>query len=462
MASIPAASAPSSSTALPSTPTPANLSAPTPTFPTPTFPISAFGPLFSAAVAAAAARSQAAPELVAHHLLTLAAMAAQRLIAVRLPTGVVQPVSVYLLTLAASGEGRSAAEEVCLGPVRGWQQRFLKGAHQGDDVFRRTGTPVGMRRINRYATLRTRGGLFAPVAADLLSAGLPRRAEAESLSALWDGALNARVAAAAPRLSVHLVTSPGEGLALLRAPEALESGLSSRILALRPASRIGARDFREGDRAPPSALQALHERLTELYDGPATSHTHIVTLDDDARRLWRAFAQEAEIARGPGGAYAAIRPLAGRLAEHAARLAAVVALVEDEARAALTALTAPQLARGIDLARFYAEEALRLSDLRVPRAGEDGLLAALQSWLVRGYAGQEVSLREIYSRGPVDLRSAAVALRAMRQLELLGAAEPVKPAPGPAKAAAWRVPLTAEPVAPAGLAARQPRDYAAV
>src|SRR5688572_26943399 len=81
------------------------------------FPLDSLGPHLAAAVVAAAARTQAPLELAAHHLLTLAAMPAQRLISVRLPTGPVQPVSCYFLTIIGSGEGRSAAERMCVEPV---------------------------------------------------------------------------------------------------------------------------------------------------------------------------------------------------------------------------------------------------------------------------------------------------------------------------------------------------------
>ncbi|MCC6915629.1 MAG: DUF3987 domain-containing protein, partial [Rhodospirillaceae bacterium] len=88
------------------------------------FPVSACGPHLEAAIAAVAARTQAAPGLAAHHLLTLAAMAAQRLVSLRLPTGCTQPISAYFVTIAGSGEGRSAAEDLCVGPVRFWHRRF--------------------------------------------------------------------------------------------------------------------------------------------------------------------------------------------------------------------------------------------------------------------------------------------------------------------------------------------------
>jgi hypothetical protein len=444
----------------------------------PAFPLEALGPPLAAAASAVADRTQAPPELIAHHLLTLAAMPAQRLVSVRLPTGLVQPVSSYFLTLVGSGEGRSAAQRMCLDPVRVWDRRFTAAAAMVDEKGRplekhsvvidlrapdsdipeteknvlrfgfyapaKNGAPapspnsveVGRvflspvrsttaDRYDRYARFGRRSGLFAGLAAELLTPSSARRNEADSLSALWDGGAvgngveGAESAALAPRLSVHLVATPGEGLALLRAPELAASGLLGRLLTVQPASRIGARAFTAHDGAPPAALQALHARLTDLYAREATDDSRVLGLDDAATAMWFAFAAEAEAAMAPGGAYEFIRPLAGHLAEHAVRLSAIIALIEDDA---LTALTPALLARGIALARFYADEALRLLDVRVPPREGRNQVAALQSWLARKHAGGEITLRDICHAGPPVVRTPAEARRAMREIEMIGLA----------------------------------------
>jgi hypothetical protein len=106
------------------------------------------------------------------------------------------------------------------------------------------------------------------------------------------------------------------------------------------------------------------------------------------------------------------------------RLAAVVALIED---AALAEIGPAALARGITLARFYAAEALRLIDLPGAEDGAKDSLALLRRWLMRKHAGGEISLRDVYCRGPAAFRSQAAARRAMHQLEAEGVAELVPP-----------------------------------
>ncbi|MGE4064695.1 MAG: DUF3987 domain-containing protein [Rhodospirillaceae bacterium] len=452
----------------------ANASAP-PSVPRSQFPAGALGPHIGGAASAVAACTQAPLELVAHHLLTLAAMPVQRLVSVRLPTGGVQPVSCYFLTIAGAGEGRSAAERMCVAPVRFWEQRFappaasligMKAIDINKDAvwpghpdwnpdkpflrIRHLGPPPQLAaakpskafefdqiflcpvrsgindRYDRYARFGRRSGLFAGVAADLLTPSCARRNEAVSLSALWDGRAGLDNFSLEPRLSLHLVATPGEGIALLRAPEVAESGLLGRLLTVYPASRIGARSFHLGDGAPPPELEALHALLTDLYARQAAMETRVLPLAAPAQETWFAFARECEAAMAEGGAFAAIRGLAGHLAEHAVRLAAITALLEDPSR---EEIDAPALDRGIALARFYAMEALRLADVPVPLPAGDAIIGALQVWLERKYAGREITLREVYSSGPASLRRSASAERAMRQMELLGLAERLKPAP---------------------------------
>ena len=433
---------------IPKPPSPLSLLSPTNTPRTP-FPTSACGPHLEAAIVAVAARTQAPPELIAHHLLTLAAMAAQRLISVRLPTGRTQPVSSYFLTMAASGEGRSVAEAMCVGPLRSGQQRFLAQHARSEDGPRLEPVKISFLsphrsgandRYDRYARFARCSGLFAAVAADLLTPSSTRRNEADSLSALWDGGIvvtGAKDKALAPRLSAHLIATLGEGLALLRAPEVADSGLLGRLLTVQPASRIGARVFSESDGAPPPELEVLHTRLTALFARDATYETRVIAFSDEARQAWLAFANEAEAAMAPEGDFAPIRSLAGRLAEHAARLAAIIALVDD---ANLSEITPAMLGCGVALARFYANEALRLSNLRTPAPAEKDPMAALQAWLERKYTGAEVSLREIYCFGPAGMRSASAAMRAMRQLEMLGVVESATLPGVKSKGRHWRIP----------------------
>ncbi len=385
----------------------------------PTFPTAALGPGLEAAAVAAAARTQGPVILAAHHLLTLAAMAAQRLISVRLPTGALRPVSCYVLTLAGAGEGRSALAKAVVAPMR---------ERADDKVARRSGvfaTPSSPGTSDRYRRFGAQSALFAEHGKTIVAPGRVRAAEAASLSGLWDGRVEntfIRTAPDHPRFSFHLVAAPRDAQAMLGDADLADGGVLGRLLAAAPASRIGHRQWRAVPTDDPSEeLAAFHVRVQALCARESTAHSRAVAFTEAAASQWLAFAQEVEINMREDGAFAAIRPLAGHLAEHAARLAAVIALMEDDG---LTALDEAALARGIALARFYAAEALRLTAFASVLGPAPEAAERLHHWLERTHDGRSITLRDVCRLGPAGSRDADVAYRLMRRLERLGFIQP--------------------------------------
>lgn len=409
------------------------------------------GPLISAAAAAVADRTQAPVELAAHHLLTLAAMAAQRLIQVRLPTGAQRPVSTYLLTIAGAAERHATAARMIVEPIRRWEglpsQRPL--------YLNLFNAPPDSGRYDRFRGFTRMNGLFATTPADLAALNRFRRAEGASLAALWDGPVIERGPSSTPpypRLSLHLVATPREGLAFLRDPLLADAGLLGRVLALYPQSRIGARAWAAISDEPPPELETLLAALCALYRQPATVGSRCVNFTAEAARAWYGFAAEMETAMSPGGALAALSSLAGELPEHAARLAAIIALVENPA---MTELDTAALENGIGLARHYAAEALRITQIPAPETDHSPEFV-LQAWLEETRAGQDVSLRDVYHAGPRIVRDADTAYRTMRNLERLGVVQP-KTASGEGAGAArrraayhWRVVRGVNELSPPG------------
>jgi hypothetical protein len=121
---------------------------------------------------------------------------------------------------------------------------------------------------------------------------------------------------------------------------------------------------------PPRPLKRYGARLLAILEAPlrlAGGKTNELepgrlALSAEARGLWIAFADHVERAITPNGALEPVRGLANKLPEHAARLAAILALVDD--------LRAPEISAnhmraGISLSEHYATEALRLFGLRL-------------------------------------------------------------------------------------------------
>lgn len=379
----------------------------------------------SPAAIAISTRTQAPVELVTHHLLTLAAMAAQRLVSVRLPTGDLRPVSCFFATFADATERRAAVEKMVLDPMRQWAHAFARSRPciTERDVKLFLNPPRADPR-DRYAGYMPPSGMFARHPHELIQPRHCRREEAVSLCALWDGQMYAPLMGAPRhmRLSIHLVATPREGRAFLTDAALADSGFLGRLLCVQPASRIGARTWaaEEAD-TPPPEFTALFERLATLYAQAPTMDTRVVTFSPEAAAAWLAFAQEVEHAMADGGAFAAIRPFAVHMPEHAARLAVITALLENPA---LEELSLAALESGIALARFYADESLRLYTLAPPPVSEAERIDLLRDWLQRSSAAKEVSLRDICRRGPPAVRDADVAFNVMRRLERLGVVQP--------------------------------------
>ena len=82
------------------------------------YPVAALGDVLGGAAQSIAAKCQCAPALAAQSVLAVASLAAQRLADVRMPYGQTRPLSLFLFTVAASGERKSTADNEALIPVR--------------------------------------------------------------------------------------------------------------------------------------------------------------------------------------------------------------------------------------------------------------------------------------------------------------------------------------------------------
>jgi hypothetical protein len=82
------------------------------------FPVDALGDCLGEAVEAIYRRTQAPRAICAQAVLSVAALAVQAYADVLLPTGVCRPLSLYLITIAESGERKTSADDLALSPVR--------------------------------------------------------------------------------------------------------------------------------------------------------------------------------------------------------------------------------------------------------------------------------------------------------------------------------------------------------
>jgi hypothetical protein len=148
---------------------------------------------------------------------------------------------------------------------------------------------------------------------------------------------------------------------------------------------------------------------TDVLDPPA------MDLSSIARDIFIAFYDAVERDLGESGPLHAIRAFGAKMAEHAGRLAAVLAAYNDPD---CMEVDAESMACGVALAQHYAAEMLRLHSFGA--IDPDLRLAAklLAWWEVQ--SSPVVHLAAVYQLGPGALRDAATARRIVGILEAHG------------------------------------------
>lgn len=231
---------------------------------------------------------------------------------------------------------------------------------------------------------------------------------AAALSDLWDGKSIKRIRSGdgvmtliGRRLCMHLMIQPNIAADFLSDSELREQGLLSRILAVSPDSTIGTRFYRDISEINTEAISAFGSRLLEIFNYPVAvkDNCHneltpkVITFSSTSKELFLEFADSVEKRMLPRGEFESIRGLANKLPEHAARIATTFCLFID---INTTILTDNYLKMGIDLAQYYAQEALRFLSDGTTQDNKILLAEKLLDWLHNNWTEEFVSLPNIY------------------------------------------------------------------
>lgn len=454
--------------------------------PTP-YPLDALGPVLGPAARAILDITQAPDAIAAQSVLGVASLAVQAHADIVIPaTGQAKPCSLFLVTVAESGERKSAVDNEALRAVRAREAelRELAIAEQQNFLNQRTAVEAARKVAQKkgngdYRAIKaaldalppepqpplsphlvsgepTYEGLYKHFQGGHASLGIfddegggfinghgltdeNRLRTSAGLSKFWDGSTIKRVRASdgnsslvGRRLAIHLMAQPQAASRLLCDPTLRDQGLLSRILVAAPVSTAGTRFQRQPQAGCELVVAQFAERiqaiLTKTPPLVAESRNEVtprrVELDGAAQRDWRAFADHVERQLGAGRPFEPIRGFANKLAEHALRLAAVIALVED---IHITAIGTEHFKRGIQLAEYYAHEALRLFDAGFAKP-ELQQAETLRKWLLEVWEEPMVSIRIIVRCGPNSIRDKATATAAVKLLTEHGWL--IGPAPG--------------------------------
>ena len=439
------------------------------------FPVECLGDVLGQAAAAIHDRVQAPLAICAQSVLASATFAVQSHADVVLPIGPegqARPISNYFCTIAGTGERKSACDSEATRAIKAYEM-ILRDRHDDElpgyinerDAWKKA-RQVALKHKERdtikaaldacgaapkapleplllvpdptyeglcrlFAIGQPSLGLFAAEGGQFIGgysmSDDNKLATAAGLSGLWDGEPIRRVRAGdgvaflpGRRLTSHLMVQPDVAALMCSDPLLTDQGFLSRMLVSAPESASGTRFFHAENNASAEALHRYEARLTEILSWPLSLadgkqnelQPRRLMMSSEAQKVWREFADHVENETGVNGSLEPVKGLANKLPEHAARIAAVLTLVED-----LNALEIGRdtMSDAINIAQHYAAEALRM--FGAGRINSDLALAQkLLDHLHSAWNEELVSLPDIYQRTLNAIRDKATATRMVRKL----------------------------------------------
>ena len=433
------------------------------------FPVDELGPTLANAVRAIERKTMAPVELGVSSVLAAVALAGQSVGSVVLRGGSVVPLSLFLLAVAASTERKSSVDKIAMSPVELFEKELAEafarlkpqydidiatwGAQrthiladkkldreaQGELLKQLGAKPVAPMRprltasnttpealVKTFEIARPALGVYSPEGSHFLGGhSFTPEKKSETLgivNALWSGETYSKMTIAHgeqvlvnKRLSMHLMLQPHIAKVVLNDDDLAVSGFMRRALICRPPTRIGTRIWTEepGDDVS-ITLGHYANSLLDLFQAAETDDKgnlmlRTLRLSGGAEKLAVVFYNEIERAQAPGGRYVKIRPQAGRVEEQARRIAGNLELFYSPSSKAIGELN---MKRGIAIARWYLDEALRVIDGET-LADEVTDAEDILTWARGGGKGVKpnghgltFSLRDLTTYGPGRLRPA--------------------------------------------------------
>jgi len=185
-------------------------------------------------------------------------------------------------------------------------------------------------------------------------------------------------------------------------------GFLARFLMTWPISTQGTRAFRDLPQFRP-ALAAFNERIaallaTRLEMAPEGGVRPVMlTLSPEAKSAWVAFHDGVERQLVPGGYLADVRDVAAKIADNAARVAALFHTFEVGPHGQISA---SHMANAIRVASYHLAEARRFfAEIALPKAASD--VIRVDTYLLdvcRALGTDQLVQRELQNAGPVRER----------------------------------------------------------
>jgi len=389
------------------------------------YPIESLGVLAPAAHTLAT-HGQVAPEMAGQCILGTAALLAQSQANVKTLAGV-KPLSLYLLTIADSGEGKSTADDAAQHKIVEKQREAaldyrneLKAIEaekrRNRELIRepyhimRDGTVEGIRRSFKQG-LPSQGVFSSEAAMMIAGYGMSQDNRAKSagnFNTLWDSGeisvargMDGRLQLYDRRLSLHWLVQPDVALTATNDPMLSNIGFWPRFLiaAPPPSKPLLAKIFTPSDYPEITHFwSACNDILSEPL-GDDCSELPVIEPTKEAYKLACKFYEAMQVeAKTDEGLLTEIKPFAVRATEQAFRIAGVLAAFSGQ-----TEIDAEIMKCGLKLAGYSIETWRGLFGDRDEQAARNMALK-LYEWMLK-QPGQMADTTEILHRGPNQLRS---------------------------------------------------------
>lgn len=447
------------------------------------YPLAELGPILQPAAQSLRRVIQAPDAVCGASILAAASLAAQALADVEID-GRTVPLSLWMLTVAESGERKSAVDVEAMRAAREHEKALAKShtdameAHAAElaewearctdakakaKKSQGAGLAQALRNIGPAppAPLIPRvtvADFTAEGLAKLLAAGWPTvgaftdeaalvfgghgmsketvTRTAGTLCKLWDSGTLDRVRAMdgatklhGRRLSLHLMAQPVIAERALSDDVLSGQGFLARCLLAWPQSTAGTRPYRAESLRDDAALGRMAHRLEALHREPLPLapgerqelQPRVLRLTVDAKAAWVRLHDAVEAGMKPGGRFATAKSWASKTPEQALRIAGVLSLLESSA---VQEIDAGTIGRASELALWHLNEAVRLAGT-AELSPEVRDAEALLGWC------HETGRTLLYSRaalrlGPSRIREREAFTQAMGELERAGWAEQVE------------------------------------
>lgn len=447
------------------------------------YPIAELGPILRPACEAIRRVIQAPDAVCAGSLLAAASLAVQAQADIEIDGRIIL-LTLWLITIADSGERKSASDNEAMRAAREREKELVAAhvdaiakheAEKEEWYARRESAKTQAKKSKGEGTEK---GLLAIgpapmppllpklLAADftaeglakLLAAGLPSMGAftdeaalvfgghgmtkesiartAGTLCKLWDGGTLDRVRAGdgavklyGRRLAMHLMAQPVIAERALSDDVLSGQGFLARCLLAWPESTAGHRPYvAESLRDDPAmvryvaTLAARHAMPFPIAEGKRNELApRKLHLSTEAFTVWRGVHDAVEAAMAPGARYATVKPWASKTPEQCLRIAGVLTLIENPDA---QTIDAPTVKRAAELALWHLGEAARLAGT-AELSAEVRDAEALLEW------AHDTGRTMIYSRvalqfGPLRIRERERFNRAMDELTRAGWATPIE------------------------------------